>query len=99
MINVIVCLSDLILKLKPLAVDSKIFHLYLLSIYSYINVHEYAAPLTLVYHECIDCKKRTPHICIECNYCYSCHPNIERIEKEEERDEKQRKKVMKILGI
>ena len=50
-------------------------------------MHEYAAPLTLVYHECIDCKKRTPHICIECNYCYSCHPNIERIEKEEERDE------------
>jgi len=55
-------------------------------------VHEYAAPLTLVYHECIDCKKRTPHICIECNHCYSCHPNIERIEKEEEREEKQRKK-------
>jgi hypothetical protein len=55
-------------------------------------VHEYVAPFTLIYHECIDCKKRTPHICIECNYCYSCHPNIEGIEKLEERDEKQRKK-------
>jgi hypothetical protein len=63
-----------------------------LSIYLVVDsVHEYVAPFTLVYHECIDCKKRTPHICIECNYCYSCHPNIERIEKQEERDEKQRK--------
>jgi hypothetical protein len=52
------------------------------------SVHEYVAPFTLIYHECIDCKKRTPHICITCNYCYSCHPNIERIEKEQEKGDK-----------
>jgi hypothetical protein len=36
------------------------------------------------YSECIECNKRTPHICLKCNYCYSCHPKIERIEKEEQ---------------
>jgi hypothetical protein len=35
------------------------------------------------YRECIACNKRTPHICLKCNYCYSCHPLIERIEKAE----------------
>ena len=34
------------------------------------------------YKECIDCNKRTPHICFRCNYCYSCHFKIERTEKE-----------------
>ena len=47
-------------------------------------MHEY---LTLYanqsrYGECIDCTKRTPHICLKCNYCYTCHFKIERIEKE-----------------
>src|SRR5205809_395447 len=34
------------------------------------------------YKECVDCNKRTPHICFRCNYCYSCHFKIESIEKE-----------------
>lgn len=57
-------------------------------------MHEY---LTLYnknrsYGECIECNKRTPHICLKCNYCYSCHPKMERIEKEE-----QAKKLIKYL--
>ena len=44
------------------------------------------------YHECKACNKRTPHICLKCNYCYSCHPMIERMEKEE-----RKKKVVKYL--
>ena len=51
---------------------------------SYQTMHEY---LTLCgdnsqYGECIDCNKRTPHICLKCNYCYSCHFKVERMEKE-----------------
>ncbi|MFZ0514910.1 MAG: hypothetical protein WAM14_25130 [Candidatus Nitrosopolaris sp.] len=35
------------------------------------------------YGQCIECNKRTPHICLKCNYCYSCHPKIESIEKDQ----------------
>jgi hypothetical protein len=45
-------------------------------------MHEYLSYTKLVYYDCIECKKRTPHVCIRCHYCYSCHPKIERIEKE-----------------
>jgi hypothetical protein len=45
-------------------------------------MHDYLSSNNLVYYDCIECKKRTPHICIRCHYCYSCHPKIERIEKE-----------------
>ena len=45
-------------------------------------MHEYLAFSRPFYRECINCKKRTPHTCLRCNYCYSCHPKIERIEKE-----------------
>ncbi len=45
-------------------------------------MHEYLSSTNLVYYDCIDCKMRTPHICIRCHYCYSCHPKIERMEKE-----------------
>ena len=49
-------------------------------------MHEY---ITLYsnpsYGQCNECMKRTPHICLKCNYCYSCHPKIERIEKEIEK--------------
>ena len=33
------------------------------------------------YSECIDCRKRSAHVCIRCHYCYSCHPKIEQLEK------------------
>jgi len=36
------------------------------------------------YGVCMECNKRTPHICLKCNYCYSCHPKMERFEKEEQ---------------
>jgi hypothetical protein len=45
------------------------------------------------YRECIECNKRTPHICFICGYCYTCHPKIESIEKEE-----QAKKLIKSLN-
>ena len=35
------------------------------------------------YRQCLECNKRTPHICLKCNYCYSCHPKIESMEKED----------------
>ncbi|MGC2427627.1 MAG: hypothetical protein WA421_11370, partial [Nitrososphaeraceae archaeon] len=50
------------------------------------NMHEYITLYTdPEYGQCCECMKRTPHICIRCNYCYSCHPKIERIEKEKEK--------------
>ena len=50
----------------------------------YQTMHEYLTSYgdNSRYGECIDCDKRTPHICLKCNYCYSCHFKIERIEKE-----------------
>lgn len=47
-------------------------------------MHEYLSYNNLAYYDCIDCNKRTPHVCIRCHYCYSCHPKIEKIEKEVE---------------
>ena len=48
-------------------------------------MHEYVTSyITPEYTECIDCNKRTPHICLKRRYCYSCHPLIERLEKEEQ---------------
>ena len=47
-------------------------------------MHEYLALYgdNSRYGDCVDCNKRTPHICLECNYCYSCHFKVERMEKE-----------------
>jgi hypothetical protein len=48
------------------------------------DMHEYVTiyDRDSQYKECVDCNKRTPHICFRCNYCYSSHFKIERIEKE-----------------
>ena len=44
------------------------------------HMHEYlASSINYCYSYCVECKKRTPHICIKCHYCYSCHPKIENI--------------------
>ena len=61
----------------------------------YYNMHEYLSSTNLVYYDCIECKKRTPHVCIRCHYCYSCHPKIERIEKEIEVKMKSSYKIQK----
>ena len=46
-------------------------------------MHEYIASYVKPsYSECIDCNKRTTHICLRCHYCYSCHFKIERMEKQ-----------------
>lgn len=50
-----------------------------------IKMHEYITSyIRPFYSQCIDCNKRTTHICIKCHYCYSCHYKIESIEKERE---------------
>ena len=61
------------------SVSAFIYHLN-----NYYNMHEYLSYTKPIYYDCINCKKRTPHVCIRCHYCYSCHPKIERIEKEVE---------------
>ena len=46
-------------------------------------MHEYITSyIKPSYSLCIDCNKRTTHICIQCHYCYSCHYKIEDIEKQ-----------------
>ena len=69
------------------------FFIYYLT--DYYNMHEYLSSTNLVYYDCIECKKRTPHICIRCHHCYSCHPKIERIEKEIEVKTKSSYKIQK----
>jgi hypothetical protein len=63
--------------------------LYILFTFRYnctCHMHEYITLYTNPsYGQCNECMKRTPHICLKCNYCYSCHPKIERIEKEMEK--------------
>ena len=44
-------------------------------------MHEYISDSHFLYSECIDCRKRSAHVCIRCHYCYSCHPKIEQLEK------------------
>jgi hypothetical protein len=45
-------------------------------------MHEYFTEYPpLSYRVCADCEKRTPHICLKCNYCFSCHYKVERLEK------------------
>ena len=44
-------------------------------------MHEYISDSHLLYSQCIDCRKRSAHVCIRCHYCYSCHPKIEQLEK------------------
>jgi hypothetical protein len=44
-------------------------------------MHEYISDSHFPYSECIDCRKRSAHVCIRCQYCYSCHPKIEQLEK------------------
>ena len=52
-------------------------------------MHEYITSYVKPsYNECIDCNKRTIHICLKCHYCYSCHFKIESREKERERASK-----------
>jgi hypothetical protein len=47
-------------------------------------MHEYFTEYPpLSYRVCTDCAKRTPHICLKCNYCFSCHYKVERLEKSE----------------
>jgi hypothetical protein len=49
-------------------------------------MHEYITSyIKPSYSQCIDCNKRTTHICIKCHYCYSCHFKIESIEKQNEK--------------
>jgi hypothetical protein len=49
-------------------------------------MHEYITSyIKPLYSQCIDCNKRTTHICVKCHYCYSCHFKIESIEKEKEK--------------
>ena len=46
------------------------------------SMHEYITSyIRPSYSQCIDCNKRTIHICVKCHYCYSCHYKIESIEK------------------
>ena len=49
-----------------------------------LNIHEYLADhhLSLPYRNCIECSRRSQHVCTTCSYCYSCHYKIERKEKE-----------------
>ena len=47
-----------------------------------MHMHEYLSDSRFPYGECIDCRKRSAHVCIRCHYCYSCHPKIEQLEKE-----------------
>ena len=47
-----------------------------------MHMHEYLSDNRFPYGECIDCTKRSAHVCIRCHYCYSCHPKIEQLEKE-----------------
>ena len=42
-----------------------------------MHMHEYLSDSRFPYGECIDCTKRSAHVCIRCHYCYSCHPKIE----------------------
>jgi len=50
-------------------------------------MHEYITSyVKALYSECIDCNKRTTHICLKCHYCYSCHFKIESMEKGKERE-------------
>lgn len=52
-------------------------------------MHEYITSyIKPSYSQCIDCNKRTTHICIKCHYCYSCHFKIESIEKEKENEKR-----------
>ena len=45
-------------------------------------MHEYFTEYPpLSYRICTDCAKRTPHICLKCNYCFSCHYKVEQLEK------------------
>ena len=46
-----------------------------------IHMHKYISDSHFPYSECIDCRKRSAHVCIKCQYCYSCHPKIEQLEK------------------
>ena len=49
------------------------------------SMHEYITSyIKPSYGHCIDCNKRTTHICIQCHYCYSCHYKIENAEKQRE---------------
>ena len=45
-------------------------------------MHEYISDSHFPYSECIDCRRRSAHVCTRCHYCYSCHPKIEQLEKE-----------------
>ena len=47
-----------------------------------MHMHEYLSDSRFPSGECIDCRKRSAHVCIRCHYCYSCHPKIEQLEKE-----------------
>ena len=48
-------------------------------------MHDYLADchLSSPYRTCIECNKRSQHVCTTCSYCYSCHGKIERKEKED----------------
>jgi hypothetical protein len=50
-------------------------------------MHEYISDSYFIYNKCIECKKRTPHVCIRCHYCYSCHPKIEKLEKDRRKED------------
>jgi hypothetical protein len=48
-------------------------------------MHEYTTSYSnVLYKECTECNKRTPHICVRCGYCYSCHFKIENLERQQE---------------
>ena len=48
-------------------------------------MHEYITSyIKPTYGDCIDCNKRTTHVCDRCHYCYSCHFKIEKKEREQD---------------
>lgn len=50
------------------------------------KMHEYLADHGLFhrYRNCVECNKRSQHVCTTCDHCYSCHYKIERKERENE---------------
>jgi hypothetical protein len=57
------------------------FALFMITDQYFHLMQEYISDSHFPYSECLDCTKRSAHVCIRCHYCYSCHPKIEQLEK------------------
>ena len=66
--------------LSLLFIDPTFYYIWLQ--FLFILMHDYLSDSGFSYSECIECRKRSAHVCIRCHYCYSCHPKIEQLEKE-----------------